>query len=563
MFQLEFEGKRYEVDAPDAQSAVSALRKMGAQPRPEVSTTGDVLKSGASGVAQGAAGLVGMGGDIRNLAGRASEMLGGSAETGQNIARRVGMTIPGIGPMIAQGPDSQQATRGIESVTGPLHQPQTTPGRYAETVGSFLPASAIAGPGGLGMRLATGVTAGLGSEAAGQATEGVSLGGMPVEPAARVVGGVVGGIGPAAGARLITPKPVDPIRRQAINTLRSEGVQPTAGQATGSRPLRYRESEAGSLGAERAADQFTKATLRRIGVNANRATPEVLEKAGTRIGKRFDTLANDTMMRIDREMVDDVRSVANEYRQLGGQAPVITEEAADIIGRFRNGQRAQSGGIYKAWRSRLNKRMRATTDPELKMALGGLQDALDGAMERTAAAAGRNDWVRDWRAARRDYRNLLVVEAAALGGGEQAALGIITPAKLRQATVQIHGRRNYARGKGDFARLARSGNAVLSSMPDSGTASRMSARGLPGVAGAGAGGSLGYMISGGDPVMTSLGTMAGVMGPPMINRAIISGPGQRYLSNQLMPPNAGNIGAGGLRALELQGITAPRQIEGR
>lgn len=62
------------------------------------------------------------------------------------------------------------------------YEPQTTLGKYAQTVGEFAPAAVATGPAGL---LMNGVVPAIASEAAGQATEGT-----PLEPWARVIAAV-------------------------------------------------------------------------------------------------------------------------------------------------------------------------------------------------------------------------------------------------------------------------------------------------------------------------------------------------------------------------------------
>jgi hypothetical protein len=86
-------------------------------------------------------------------------------------------------------PGREKSTELLEqNLTGPLHKPESRWGRYGATTGEFLgnPASYV-GPGGPILKAASAITGGLGSEAAGQATEGTAL-----EPYARVAGGLAG-----------------------------------------------------------------------------------------------------------------------------------------------------------------------------------------------------------------------------------------------------------------------------------------------------------------------------------------------------------------------------------
>lgn len=163
---------------------------------PEMSygeTAADVAKSLGTGVVRGAIGLAGMPADIgRGLAslgvrgvgylvGADQEKLAADVARAQEVMSKMG-TAP---------PTSAEITQNVERVTGPLYTPRGTAGEFAETVGEFVP-SAIAGPGGLVRKAAMAVVPGAASEAAGQAAEGTVY-----EPAARIAGGIVGGVAAA------------------------------------------------------------------------------------------------------------------------------------------------------------------------------------------------------------------------------------------------------------------------------------------------------------------------------------------------------------------------------
>ncbi len=97
----------------------------------------------------------------------------------------------------------QDAARGV--MDDNLYAPKTTPGKYAETVGEFIPSAVV--PGAAGRAAATtlgrvgnealnvlsnAVVPGAASEAAGEAAAGT-----PYEPAARIAGALAGNVGPA------------------------------------------------------------------------------------------------------------------------------------------------------------------------------------------------------------------------------------------------------------------------------------------------------------------------------------------------------------------------------
>ncbi|QMV26325.1 hypothetical protein GRI33_05045 [Brucella sp. BO3] len=117
---------------------------------------------------------------------------------------------------------------------------------------------------------------------------------------------------------------------------------------------------------------------------------------------------------------------------------------------------------------------------------------------------------------------------AATGGGEAAGQGYITPAQLKIAAA-MGNREGFALGNSDFTRLAKAGQAVMTPMSDSGTASRLAVRGLmslPAGIGAAAGGASGDFSTG------LVGALAGAAVPNVVGKALMSKPIQNYLANQ-------------------------------
>lgn len=466
----------------------------------------------------------------------------------ESFALGVDPSLEHLDERLNKGPTPEQSLAGIEQITGPLHRPETTAGKFGASAAEFAanPLSYL-GPGGMLAKGVTAATAGLGSEAAGELTAGTKA-----EPYARLVGAVVGATAPAAGARAITPFPISAERQAAVDTLRGEGVQPTAGQVTGSKAIRYAESELGdapfaggkaTAAQERQIEQFTTAALRRAGENAERATPAVVDRAFTRIGNQFDTLATRNAARYDSQFMQDVITARNNYDHLFLD-PLHSAKVEKLFDRtvnnlIRNPQ--MEGEAYKAQRSQIERMRRATRDPELNMYLAEMRDAMDGLMERSIARNNPAD-LGAWRETRNQYRNMLVLERVAVGGGEQAAAGLVSPARLRQAVVG-QSRRSYARGAGDFADLARAGNEIMSPLPQSGTGPRWFARAIPGMVGATLG------SPGGLHGMGAGAAAGAVFGPAAAGRTLMSAPAQAYLRNQLLTRMLRNMPPTTARAL--------------
>lgn len=383
------------------------------------------------------------------------------------------------------------------------------------------------------------------------------------------IGGALPGLvslGANAVRRIITPNTIAPERQALTDALAREGVDVSAGQATGNAGLRYAESEIGGQAAqdmmERQGEQFTAAALRRAGATANRATPEVIDNNFRRIGNEFDTLAANNQLHPDRQLAHDLGGAWREYASLvpeSARAPVVESMIHDLGQTLSQGP--LDGAAYQAARSRLDRYARgAAADPQLQDALYGIRNALDDAMERTITRVNPQDLGR-WQTARRQYRNMLTIERAATGAGENAALGLISPSQLRNATVVTQGRRAYGRGNGDFAELARAGEGVMKAMPNSGTAGRFRAQNV----GTGLLSTLGAIggTSAGGPVAGVAGAAVGAMTPRVVGQIMMSRGGQAYLRNQLL---RGNLPAETraliVNALNSVGSAGTPQIEG-
>lgn len=509
--------------------AASGINEPPAQPVGE-----DMAKSFASGAVRGTASLPGGFGNAGQMTQDAVEGAAnwlGAPEWASDWAGKGARQVL-MGPL-AGLPTTDQLVSALEdNVTGPLYEPKTTAGKYARTMGEFAP-GALIGPGSWGQKIATGITSALGSEAAGQATEGTRL-----EPFARVGGAIAGGMVPDAARRVISPFPVNAERAKNIRTLRKEGVPVTAGQATGRKGLAYMESELGGGKAaqmmEDQAEQFTRAAASKAGINSTRLGPDVMNKAFDDIGAVFDDLTARTAVPMDAQMQDDMLRAVTDYQAISGTPAAGPEQLMNTIAKLAD----DNGGVldgkaYKTISSQIAKFRRGSADPALKEALHGIKEAMDDAVERGIAP----DLMDQWRKARTDYRNLLVLENAMGRAGKDVAEGLVSPSGLRGATASVQGKRNYVTGDGDFADLARAGESLLKPLPDSGTAGRLSAQGLGGTGAAALGAILGS--GGGLPGMTLGGVVGGAAGwtaPYAVGRMLMSKPAQAYLANLLMKP---------------------------
>ncbi|RWC08624.1 MAG: hypothetical protein EOS52_30080 [Mesorhizobium sp.] len=436
----------------------------------------------------------------------------------------------------------------------------------AGEVGGGLAQAAATGGAGFGLNAAK-TGAGLGGVALGGAADGAIQGALNGAGNADgdfmdrlrglltggTIGAAVGGAAPyvtsAAGSlvrRIISPFASSPEREAAVNLLAQEGVPVTAGQRTGSNTLRYAESELGGQKAANAAEQtaeaFTDAAMRKAG-GSGRATPDNMLALRDSLGQEFEAISNRNTLTADPQLGNEIGATLNRYDKLleAQQKPIINGLADDIVKRLQANGGTLPGAEYQVIRSDLSRASASTGNPTLAAAFRGLRDALDGAMDRSISPADAAKWAE----LRGQYGNMKVLQRAATGGGEESGLGIISPAQLRVAAASGN-REGFATGASDFTDLAKAGQAVLTKLPNSGTAARSAIRnGIPLSAG------LGGVVAG------IPGMIAGMAVPRLAGRALMSGPGQAYLGNQVAAGATDPVTNAVLAVMARQGAISP------
>ena len=465
----------------------------------------DVGGAALAGLGRGAAGLAGLPGTLSDL-----------ANNGLSWATGLPPLPQSVGSADAMQGYLSDATGGASEFKG-----NTTAGRYAGAGAEFVPGAALGGlnPANL---LRFGVLPGVASEAAGSMFKDTAA-----EPYARVGAALVAPAIPALAARAISPfaGAISPERQQAIAALSSEGVPLTAGQQTGSKGLQYLESELGGRTAanmvENQGAAFTNAAMQRAG-GSGLATPENLATNADRLGDAYQAISARNTLQADKPLADGIVGTLKEYNRVlpSEQQQILGNITADVIDRIQQGKGTMTGADYQTIRSGLTKRAHnaRNSNPELAEAFRGIRNSLDDAMTRSVSPQDAAEWAM----LRKQYGNSKVLEKAA--SASSASLGNITPAQL--ASSARTGRQgHFARGTGDFDELARAGQAVMSPLPNSGTAGRMRAQNLG--AGVLAGGGA---LAGGLP-----GMIAGLVAPQLAGRALMSSPVQSYLVNQAAP----------------------------
>jgi hypothetical protein len=476
----------------------------------------DVVKSAASGIPEGLALRAQYVPQLMALgAKKLTELAAPAFEPGGSLS----WLAPG-GSGLQQAQANQQAVaQATASLPSFNYEPQTPLGGYAKTGTTFL----AGGVGSPGATTARGIVANVllpaaASEAAGQATAG-----SPYEPIARAIGGI--GAAGLTGAASALPRAlaVSPERAAMVQTLANEGIQVPAGMALGNRPLSAAESQlgGGTYGAavENMNRQFTQATLRRAGIDAEAATPDVINKAAKDIGQQFDDVAARNPSIPIGDFAQKAATVANDFKDLTGAESPLLSKLVSRIGDTGN----ISGETYQSVQSDIQRFARASSSPELRNALYDLKGELDSAIQNGLKDSAD---AQVWKQARNDWKNLLVVQKAVSGTTEAQASGLITPAALTRANESVS-RGSYARGRGDFTDLARAGNAIMKAYQDSGTASRLGIVARLAALGGG-------LAAGGIPGLATAGV--GVAAPYFAGKALLAGPIQRAIVAQAIRP---------------------------
>lgn len=321
-------------------------------------------------------------------------------------------------------------------------------------------------------------------------------------------------------------------REDAVEVMRQEGVPLTAGQKTGNRTTQYAESEIGGTATEAAMDKqreaYTQAALKRAGVDATRATPDVMDAAFSKLGDHFDNLAANTSVPLDIRLQNDLLSVVDDYHNTVATPAPIVERMVNRVGELaaKNGGTLK-GESYQSIRSELGSYIKRSSG-ETQQYLRDLQEALDDAVERQLSP----DLLKAWQVTRTRYKNLLDIEDAVSRAGPDAALGLVSPANLA-GSLRRGNRRAYVRGKGDLNSLARAGVATMTPLPQSGTAPRQAVRNLMMGPTSFAGALAGHDTAGLPGAIA--GGAAGMLAPWLLGRGMLSKPGNAFLSGETSP----------------------------
>lgn len=549
--------------------------------KPQVSTAEDVGRSAVSGLANGAAGVAGGLGDARGLMDRFGDWIGEKmGYTPEQIEKSHGIHKMSDA-LLPQLPTTEQVKK-ITHADELDYEPRTTAGKFTKSAAEFVPGALTGGAGSARAAVANvarfGVLPGLASEGAGELAHAYA---PEFEPAARIVAGMAT---PGAASRLISPNASHApeasraLHARHVERLEQEGIPVSAGERADSADLRYTESQLDPEAYKAKNEAVTRAATRAV---PGFETPVIEHGAGGTVdrmlattGQRFDDLSARNVLVPDHHMATDLMDLRQHYTTNPnlfdhGTVDALHAAADDV----RDAMRTNGGGVaphltgeqYQRIRSRINSAARSTESPQRAEALHAFVNVLDNGMERSIGRLNPSD-AGAWGAARRDYKNALVIEDASKSSRAGGSLNYITPASIESGAAKVYGRRAHERGHDPFD-WAPAAKSVLKIMPDSGTSHRMSVEArvhaaidaLGAVGGGAAGQVIGHGTEGGvyglllgEKVANPLfaGTVRNAYG-----RFVHSRTGQRYLGNQVLAGEPGAVSLPGL----LTGVDAARQ----
>lgn len=480
---------------------------------------GELFRGGTAAVARGMADVPAAPAGIAQLATMGVEKLSGMP-LGSSAASRAIQSLPSTREMLASipviGPESRYIAPGAA-------------GEYIATGGEFAGGAGLSsGPRAM---LRYGVAPGIASEAAGQAVQGTEY--EQYDPYLRTLAAIAA---PAIAGKITSPLGgADPELLAAAERARALGLNPSAGQTTGSPRLQALEDTLTATPEQ--LDTLARLAMGTVGSSAPRASQSALREAQSALSTKFDDILGGVEAVPDQNIAQRAMSVVDNYLQdapASAAIPRVRNVANEIIDAATSPNPTPiSLETFRKWRTSLGSL--ATSDLEAdRIAARELRDVIDAATDVALIAAGRASDIPKLAETRKQWWNLIGLKDVASRAGQEARLGRMTPEALRAAVRRTQGPEAISMGRGtNLAELATTAEAAIPSAASvspggvRSVAPEVAATGLAGLAGGGVPG----MIAA--PLATSLGRQF------LMNDVV-----QRYLRNQAAGPTtrSGMIG---------------------
>jgi hypothetical protein len=389
--------------------------------------------------------------------------------------------VYGIGKTLASGKFGTQAgvqegeKAGVDLANKLTYQPRTDTGKQlVEGAGKAMEASRLQG-----LPVEAGTLGRIGEVPRGALATGEGLAGAAGK-GAQAVGKVASKALPA----------VDPETASLARDAHAMGFRLTPDQVLGNKYAKAVGETAANVPLSGSnlkynRDVFTQNVAKLAGVDGEKLTRKAFGDATKKVGSGIGELNNKYDLPIDKSFVPQLRTEAR------GQSPEVANAVNYFAGRIA--KETQGGNLngttFRRINTELNNRIKATSNGDLKYALGNMQDKLLDLQQAQMTPADKTalQGLRKQYAIQRTLEPL-IAKSPTGDVAPSALLGAITSTKAGKAAA--------ARGAaGDLGKLADIGQKFLKEQPSSGTAERMFAQGIPaalgGLVGAGAAGAPG------------------------------------------------------------------------
>jgi len=407
----------------------------------------------------------------------------------------------------ATAASAANASRGMELARVMQNAPASTTQRVAQVLGTRPDIQTIAG--GTGAATAQGATE-LGLPEPFPTLAGVAAGALPsasvggvqrtiartqqgAQQAASQARQTLPGAQPVAPPRA-APMPPNKVREGNVTRLEREGIPVSPGQRSGA-PLtqtmesvmKYLPASTGQAAKFTDLQQraYTRALLRRAGIDSDTATPETFRAGQQRFNQAYSDLeANTVLMGGSSKMKSTLDNIASEYEKgFSGQMNRTFKSMRDDLMNWSNGSPRQ-GQTFQRMQEELSAeisraaRNDAPGSERYKQALLGLRGALFDLMEQNTAPAV----AKEWRRVNREYAIFKTLEESMLDPSQATInTGFINPRVVaRVEKTQMP--ESWTRGNPDvdsFSNLVKAGAGIIPDpIPNSGTAQRMFAQDL-------------------------------------------------------------------------------------
>lgn len=431
-----------------------------------------------------------------------------------------------------------------------LYKPLSDAHPVATAVGEAMPSMAIPGGAGVKTMLAAGAVPGL----LEYGTTGERLGKGALGAAGAGIG--VGTV--KAAGRLAKPfsKVDDVARDELVGIMKQNDIPLSVANETGNRSLKWIDSALDNLpwvadkqlaSKQAQREAYNRAVSRTFGDDSANLTPDVMNNARNKLGAKFQELSERNRLNFTDKQLQDVARIKFDLQRYGTDQNqrIVSNYLDDLLSKVEP-DGTISGRAYKEFDSSLGRRIRGTSDGDLRSYLGEVRDMVRNAMDDSISPEDQAAW----RTLRKKYANLQMVADAA----KNSPTGEVSPARLLQ---RINSQSKSAKftGGGELGDLARAGKEILTPLPDSGTAQRAHWMRLLGEGGLGLGALSGVMT----PV-TAASLAAGATVPLGVQKAMWGGPGSNYLAKGLIDI-APEVEQLLLRAGQGGGVSLSRSLE--